>query len=198
MAINIDEQYQQQLNGLMTVLPQNPFIVDLIGKAVEIGYEKGVNKDSFGEVLTIATKVAKYISDNNSSNFFKYNIIAAVLLAGVDPSEYETLDTASGTVKETTELFTEFVNNKGFKDMWMQLNRISQFDMDLFYAALTTMNYTLEDIIARKDKTVSGKYVMAGLAYIEASLRKSAITVPNRMYEDYNHFMMLVMKKAQF
>ena len=36
------------------------------------------------------------------------------------------------------------------------------------------------------------------MAYIEVSLRKSAITIPNRQYDLYNKFMSLVMKKIDF
>lgn len=196
MALNIDERYLPQVNELMSKLPQNPFVVDIIGKAIEIG--EANTKADYMEALKIATKVAEYISDKSSSTMYKYSIIAAVLLAGVEPEKYTAIDTASGTVREYTELFTAFVKNSGWKDAWMQLNKIAQKDMDLFYAALIVMIVNLEDIIAREEIDIAGKYVLAGIAYIEASLRKSAITVPNRMYPDYNHFMTLVMKKADF
>lgn len=196
MALKIQEKYLPQVNELMSKLPQNPFIVDLIGKAIEICGSN--SKADYTETLKIATKVAEYISDKNGSPLYKYQVIAAVLLVGVEPEKYTAIDTASGVVREYTELFTAFVKNSGWKDAWVQLNKIAQKDMDLFYAALIVMTVNLEDIIAREEIDMAGKYILAGIAYIEVSLRKSAITVPNRMYPDYNHFMTLVMKKADF
>lgn len=196
MALKIQEKYLPQVNELMSKLPQNPFIVDLIGKAIEICESN--SKADYTETLKIATKVAEYISDKNGSPLYKYQVIAAVLLVGVEPEKYTAIDTASGVVREYTELFTAFVKNSGWKDAWVQLNKIAQKDMDLFYAALIVMTVNLEDIIAREEIDMAGKYILAGIAYIEVSLRKSAITVPNRMYPDYNHFMTLVMKKADF
>ena len=39
MAINIDKKYVKQVNSIMSKLPQNPFIIDVVGKAIEISYK---------------------------------------------------------------------------------------------------------------------------------------------------------------
>lgn len=201
MTIKIDEQYTKLVNSIMSKLPQNPFIVDVIGKAIEISYaNRNVEKD-YSVILELADKMASYVTANSSSTSYKYSLIAAILLAGVPYEAYEVIDTASGTVKDYVEAFTKFAFAKGYKNTWIELNNLIKKDSDLMYGALLVMVHNIEVILSSESSeapTTADKYDLAGLAYIEVSLRKSAITIPNRQYELYNKFMGLMMKKADF
>lgn len=201
MAIKIDEQYIKQVNSIMSKLPQNPFIVDVVGKAIEISYKnRDISKD-YSVVLELANKVAEYTTANSSSTSYKYALIAAILLAGVPSEEYEVIDTASGTVKDYVEAFTAFAFADGYKKAWLELNNLIKKDSDLLYLALLVMVNNIETILKLENEegpTTKDKYDLAGMAYIEVSLRKSAITIPNRQYDLYNKFMSLVMKKIDF
>ena len=201
MAIKIDEQYVKQVNSIMSKLPQNPFIVDVVGKAIEISFKnRDVNKD-YSVVLELADKVAEYTTANSSTTSYKYALIAAILLAGVPSEEYEVIDTASGTVKDYVEAFTAFAFADGYKKTWLELNNLVKKDSDLLYLALLVMVNNIEIILKLENEegpTTKDKYDLAGMAYIEVSLRKSAITIPNRQYDLYNKFMSLVMKKIDF
>ena len=201
MAIKIDEQYVKQVNSIMSKLPQNPFIVDVVGKAIEISYKnRDINKE-YSVVLELADKVAEYTTANSSTTSYKYALIAAILLAGVPSEEYEVIDTASGTVKDYVEAFTAFAFADGYKKTWLELNNLIKKDSDLLYLALLVMVNNIEIILKHENEegpTTKDKYDLAGMAYIEVSLRKSAITIPNRQYDLYNKFMSLVMKKIDF
>lgn len=201
MAIKIDEQYVKQVNSIMSKLPQNPFIVDVVGKAIEISFKnRDVNKD-YSVVLELADRVAEYTTANSSTTSYKYALIAAILLAGVPSEEYEVIDTASGTVKDYVEAFTAFAFADGYKKTWLELNNLVKKDSDLLYLALLVMVNNIEIILKLENEegpTTKDKYDLAGMAYIEVSLRKSAITIPNRQYDLYNKFMSLVMKKIDF
>ena len=201
MAIKIDEQYVKQVNSIMSKLPQNPFIVDVVGKAIEISFKnRDVNKD-YSVVLELADKAAEYTTANSSTTSYKYALIAAILLAGVPSEEYEVIDTASGTVKDYVEAFTAFAFADGYKKTWLELNNLIKKDSDLLYLALLVMVNNIEIILKLENEegpTTKDKYDLAGMAYIEVSLRKSAITIPNRQYDLYNKFMSLVMKKIDF
>ena len=201
MAIKIDEQYVKQVNSIMSKLPQNPFIVDVVGKAIEISYKnRDINKE-YSVVLELADKVAEYTTANSSTTSYKYALIAAILLAGVPSEEYEVIDTASGTVKDYVEAFTAFAFADGYKKTWLELNNLIKKDSDLLYLALLVMVNNIEVILKLENEegsTTKDKYDLAGMAYIEVSLRKSAITVPNRQYDLYNKFTSLVMKKIDF
>ena len=201
MAIKIDEQYVKQVNSIMSKLPQNPFIVDVVGKAIEISYRnRDISKD-YSVVLELADKVAEYTTANSSTTSYKYALIAAILLAGVPSEEYDVIDTASGTVKDYVEAFTAFAFADGYKKTWLELNNLIKKDSDLLYLALLVMVNNIEVILKLENEegpTTKDKYDLAGMAYIEVSLRKSAITIPNRQYELYNKFMSLVMKKIDF
>ena len=201
MAIKIDEQYVKQVNSIMSKLPQNPFIVDVVGKAIEISYKnRDISKEYF-VVLELADKVAEYTTANSSTTSYKYALIAAILLAGVPSEEYEVIDTASGTVKDYVEAFTAFAFADGYKKTWLELNNLVKKDSDLLYLALLVMVNNIEIILKLENEegpTTKDKYDLAGMAYIEVSLRKSAITIPNRQYDLYNKFMSLVMKKIDF
>ena len=192
MAIKIDEQYVKQVNSIMSKLPQNPFIVDVVGKAIEISFKnRDVDKD-YSVVLELADKVAEYTTANSSTTSYKYALIAAILLAGVPSEEYEVIDTASGTVKDYVEAFTAFAFADGYKKTWLELNNLVKKDSDLLYLALLVMVNNIEIILKHENEegpTTKDKYDLAGMAYIEVSLRKSAITVPNRQYDLYNKFM---------
>lgn len=201
MTIKIDEQYVKQVNSIMSKLPQNPFIVDVVGKAIEISYKnRDIDKD-YSVVLGLADKVAEYTTANSSTTSYKYALIAAILLAGVPSEEYEVIDTASGTVKDYVEAFTAFAFADGYKKTWLELNNLIKKDSDLLYLALLVMVNNIEVILkfeSEEGPTTKDKYDLAGMAYIEVSLRKSAITIPNRQYDLYNKFMSLVMKKIDF
>lgn len=201
MAIKIDEQYVKQVNSIMSKLPQNPFIVDVVGKAIEISYKnRDIDKD-YSVILGLADKVAEYTTANSSTTSYKYALIAAILLAGVPSEEYEVIDTASGTVKDYVEAFTAFAFADGYKKTWLELNNLIKKDSDLLYLALLVMVNNIEVILKFENEegpTTKDKYDLAGMAYIEVSLRKSAITIPNRQYDLYNKFMSLVMKKIDF
>ena len=201
MAIKIDEQYIKQVNSIMSKLPQNPFIVDVVGKAIEISYKNRDVDKEYSVVLELADKVAEYTTANSSTTSYKYALIAAILLAGVPSEEYEVIDTASGTVKDYVEAFTAFAFADGYKKTWLELNNLIKKDSDLLYLALLVMVNNIEIILKLENEegpTTKDKYDLAGMAYIEVSLRKSAITVPNRQYDLYNKFMSLVMKKIDF
>ena len=201
MAIKIDEQYVKQVNSIMSKLPQNPFIVDVVGKAIEISYKNRDISKEYSIVLELADKVAEYTTANSSTTSYKYALIAAILLAGVPSEEYEIIDTASGTVKDYVEAFTAFAFADGYKKTWLELNNLVKKDSDLLYLALLVMVNNIEVILKLENEegpTTKDKYDLAGMAYIEVSLRKSAITIPNRQYDLYNKFMSLVMKKIDF
>lgn len=194
--LNIPEEFTQKVNSIMLNVPQSPFIVDVIGKAIELAYEH--TPATFDEKLDTAIDVVTYVNQNSNPNFYKYNIIVAVLLMGVPTDAYTTLDTASGTVKEATEKLTAFVENKGWKDAWVKLNDIYKYDTDLFYVAMAIVVRNANELIAKETPTASDKYMLAGLGYLEVSLRKSAIEIPNNVYPVYNKFIALMVNKADF
>lgn len=194
--LNIPEEFTQKVNSIMLNVPQSPFIVDVIGKAIELAYEH--TPATFDEKLDTAIDVVSYVNQNSNPNFYKYNIIVAVLLMGVSADAYTTLDTASGTVKEATEKLTAFVENKGWKDAWVKLNDIYKYDTDLFYVAMAIVVRNANELIAKETPTASDKYMLAGLGYLEVSLRKSAIEIPNNVYPVYNKFIALMVNKADF
>lgn len=147
MTVKIDKQYTKQVNSIMSKLPQNPFIVDVVGKAIEISYaHRDVNKE-YGMILDLAGKMTEYVTANSSATSYKYSLIAAILLAGVPYEAYEVIDTASGTVKDYVEAFSKFAFAHGYKNTWIELNNLVKKDSDLLYAALLVMVNNIEIIL---------------------------------------------------
>ena len=198
MALNIDEKYTKQVNSIMSKLPQNPFIIDVVGKAIEISYNFHRDDDKMEGILNNTIQIVDFVNDISTPTRYKYHIIAANLLVGVPEKEYEVIDTASGVVADSVKLVTTALNNTGFKDLWVQMNTISQRDMDLMYVVLVNLTSLLECLISKEHLELADRYILAGLAYIEVSLRKSAITIPNKQYPVYNKFMSILMKNASF
>ena len=198
MALNIDEKYTKQVNSIMSKLPQNPFIIDVVGKAIEISYNFHRDDDKMEGILNNTIQIVDFVNDISTPTRYKYHIIAANLLVGAPEKEYEVIDTASGVVADSVKLVTAALNNTGFKDLWVQMNTISQRDMDLMYVVLVNLTSLLECLISKEHLELADRYILAGLAYIEVSLRKSAITIPNKQYPVYNKFMSILMKNASF
>lgn len=198
MALNIDEKYTKQVNSIMSKLPQNPFIIDVVGKAIEISYNFHKEDEKMEGILNNTIQIVDFVNDISTPTRYKYHIIAANLLAGVPEKEYEVIDTASGVVADSVKLVTAALNNTGFKDLWVQMNTISQRDMDLMYVVLVNLTSLLECLVTKEHLELADRYILAGLAYIEVSLRKSAITIPNKQYSVYNKFMSILMKNASF
>ena len=148
--------------------------------------------------MKLAGEAVEYVSATSSPTSYKYSIIASILLAGIDHTEYEVIDTVSGTVRDYVETFSQFMFADGYKEKWIALNNLVKKDSDLLYAALLVMVNDVETALKCEEPSDATKYLLAGMAYIEVSLRKSAITVPNRQYELYNRFMALLMRNAKF
>lgn len=202
MKCNIPKEYQPKINSIMAEVPQSPFVIDILGRAVDICYETYKdNLDKFGDLLDLAIETAKFLSEGKSEasqTLFKYHLVAACLLVGVPADKYTTLDTASGTVKDATTLLTGIIFNNGWKQTWLTVNEIVKYDMDLLYPVLIVLKDAADKVASNENPTVTDKYILAGLAYLEVSLRTSNITVPNKMYPTYNKFMNIMMKKADF
>ena len=198
MALNIDERYTKQVNSIMSKLPQNPFIVDVVGKAIEVSYNFHKEDNKMEVILSNTIQVVDFVNEISTPTRYKYHIIASSLLAGVPEENYAVIDTASGTVTDAVKLVTTAVYNSGFKDLWVQMNTIAKKDMDLMYVVLVYLTGLLEFTVAKEHLELADRYILAGLAYIEVSLRKSAITIPNKQYPVYNKFMSILMKNASF
>lgn len=199
MTIEIPDIYSRQVNSILSKLPQTPFVVDVVGKAIQISCDENKNNEKFlSRLLFVADKVAKYTGECSSPVSYKYALIASILLAGIPQDKYAVIDTTSNTVSTAVKLITDFIYTDSFKEKWIILNQIAKHDSDLLYVVFCYINAEIENILAQDGIGLMDRVILTGYAYIEVSLRKSAITVPNRQYTEYNHFMSLMMKKVNF
>lgn len=196
----IPEELQPAVNTLLSTVPQTPFVIDLVGRAVELCYK--YSPDNFNVLIDIATKTANFLTDGKEvvQTLYKYHIVAAVLLVEVPTAKFETLDTVSGTLKEATNLLKGLVFNNSWKSAWMTFNEIVKFDTDLIYPSLEFLIHCAQEAMSEEDgrETLEKKSILTGLAYVEASIRTANIQIPNKIYPTYNKFMSIMMKQATF
>ena len=89
MAIEIPDIYSRQVNSILSKLPQTPFVVDVVGKAIQISCDENRNNEKFlSRLLFVADKVAKYTGECSSPVSYKYALIASILLAGIRKTYY--------------------------------------------------------------------------------------------------------------
>lgn len=194
MAIQIPDQYAQKINELLSHVPNNPYVIDVIGKAVEISYLY----PGFAEKLDIAIEAAKFASKVSEPLYYAIYLVQAPLVACINPAEYASLDTASGTLTSAASIITQFLTTTSFKERWNIMFKTAKDSPNLLAIILMHMNQDLEQLLAKETKTAEDMVLITGLGYLECCLRKSEINITNAVYPYKNTFMNLVLKKADF
>lgn len=191
------KDYQAQVNEILSKLPSNPYVIDVIDKAIKISAEKSP-KDEFEEKLAIATKMVGYTSKTSPANFYKYHLIAAPLLAGLNPDDYKELDTASGIVTNSAAQLTRFFEETSVKKKWEILVSIAKQDKELYLVAVVALHLFAEAIIAKEEPDVKDILLLTVIGYLELCIRKGKIETTTEMYPYVNAFSATMINKAKF
>lgn len=190
--VKAPKDFTNDINTAMAMLPANPFVVDIIGRAFQIAATNHTEED-FDDLVKIAPKVIDYAIKTSAEGYFKYQLVAGFLLAGVQPSLYEVMD-QSGNIKAAADAIASFIFANGWKERWVALFNAAKDNRDYAFVLINLLNHTAEQAMANNDIPS-----LLGLAYIEVSLRKSAIDLSDECtYPIYNHFMGIMQNKANF
>lgn len=189
-------KYAAEIAHIMSQVPNNPFIIDLLDRAFRISAEHS-NEDDFKAKLAVATKIIPYALKTSQVNYFKYHLIIAVMLAGIDYEEYKVLDNSASTVKNITEGLTKFINADGAKAKWVAFYDVCTKDVDALVILLTAIVEKVKYLNKMEELTIVSQYELLVYGYLEASLRKSSIPLTNDIYPLYNEFI-AEMGRAKF
>ena len=191
MAFAIEEKYQTIIHKIMANLPTSQFIVDLVGEAIKVAGEK--YPDEFETRLDIALRMSEYAKEVSQPLYYKAHLVIAPLVAGLEASEVNKLETASGTLSKACAPLGVFVNAKTFKQKWKALFELSKVDVDVLGTALMFAKVAVDKAFKEKDL-----YTLAGYAYIEVNIRQSGMFINHTVRKYYNEFASVVLNQAEF
>lgn len=191
MAFAIEEKYQTIIHKIMANLPTSQFIVDLVGEAIKVAGEK--YPDEFETRLDIALRMSEYAKEVSQPLYYKAHLVIAPLVAGLEASEVNKLETASGTLSKACAPLGVFVTAKTFKQKWKALFELSKVDVDVLGTALMFAKVAVDKAFKEKDL-----YTLAGYAYIEVNIRQSGMFINHTVRKYYNEFAFVVLNQAEF
>ena len=191
MAFAIEEKYQTIIHKIMANLPTSQFIVDLVGEAIKVAGEK--YPDEFETRLDIALRMSEYAKEVSQPLYYKAHLVIAPLVAGLEASEVNKLETASGTLSKACAPLGVFVTAKTFKQKWKALFELSKVDVDVLGTALMFAKVAVDKAFKEKDL-----YALAGYAYIEVNIRQSGMFINHTVRKYYNEFASVVLNQAEF
>ena len=191
MDFAIEEKYQSIIHKIMANLPTSQFIVDLVGEAIKVAGEK--YPDEFETRLDIALRMSEYAKEVSQPLYYKAHLVIAPLVAGLEASEVNKLETASGTLSKACAPLGVFVTAKTFKQKWKALFELSKVDVDVLGTALMFAKVAVDKAFKEKDL-----YTLAGYAYIEVNIRQSGMFINHTVRKYYNEFASVVLNQAEF
>lgn len=180
---------------IMAEVPANPFVIDIMGKAIELAYAQ-YDRAEFDSIMGVLPEIVKYSKETSAQGYFKYYLPIGLLLSGVPAHLWAELDTASGTVAKTVQALKEFIHATGWKKKFLALYTATNADVDYLFIIMTLLLHHAETALEEDNKED-----ILGLAYMEVSLRKTALEGQlnnNRVFPVYNKFMSLMLNKAEF
>ena len=191
MAFAIEEKYQTIIHKIMANLPTSQFIVDLVGEAIKVAGKK--YPDEFETRLDIALRMSEYAKEVSQPLYYKAHLVIAPLVAGLEASEVNKLETASGTLSKACAPLGVFITAKTFKQKWKALFELSKVDVDVLGTALMFAKVAVDKAFKEKDL-----YTLAGYAYIEVNIRQSGMFINHTVRKYYNEFASVVLNQAEF
>lgn len=191
MAFDIEEKYQTTIHKIMANLPTSQFVVDLVGEAIKVAGEKF--HEEFETRLDIALRMSEYAKEVSQPMYFMTHLVIAPLVAGLEASEINKLETASGTLSKACAPLGVFITAKTFKQKWQALFNLSKVDKDVLGTALMFAKVAVDKAFKEKDL-----YSLAGYAYIEVNIRQSGMFINHTVRKYYNEFASVVLNQAEF
>ena len=191
MAFDIEEKYQTTIHKIMANLPTSQFVVDLVGEAIKVAGEKF--HEEFETRLDIALRMSEYAKEVSQPMYFMTHLVIAPLVAGLEASEINKLETASGTLSKACAPLGVFITAKTFKQKWKALFNLSKVDKDVLGTALMFAKVAVDKAFKEKDL-----YSLAGYAYIEVNIRQSGMFINHTVRKYYNEFASVVLNQAEF
>lgn len=192
MTLTIDSKYDEKVQKIMANLPTSQFVVDLVGEAIKVS-EKEFKSSDFERRLDIAYKMSVYAKEVSQPMYYKTHLVVAPLVAGLEASQINRLETASGTLSKACAPLGVFVRKPFFKDRWHAMFELSKVDVDVLAAAFMFATEELRDAV-----THNNLYVMTGFAYIEVNIRQSGMFINHTIRKFYNEFASIVLNQAEF
>ena len=191
MAFAIEEKYQTIIHKIMANLPTSQFIVDLVGEAIKVAGEK--YPDEIETRLDIALRMSEYAKEVSQPLYYKAHLVIAPLVAGLEASEVNKLETASGTLSKACAPLGVFITAKTFKQKWKALFELSKVDVDVLGTALMFAKVAVDKAFKENDL-----YTLTGYAYIEVNIRQSGMFINHTVRKYYNEFASVVLNQAEF
>ena len=197
---NIPSMYDAKIQALMGELPTINFVIDLVGKAVDIAYASCGDGEAFIDALEVATRMARFSKKVSQPNFYNTALVLAPLLIKADEESIKLVDGTSKSVTKYVEGLKSVLFANGYKERWLAMVKFNSVDSYAIGIVLTFYDYILEQILKKPEEQLTDKERMCilGLGYIEVCMRKSSVTITSEVREIYNNFGNKILHKANF
>lgn len=177
--------FNEVKNAILAEIPQIPFIVDQVDKAIDWcieAHDKGV----VSKVLNTALDVAKYVKLTSDPNFYKTHLVIAVLIGDIEgvftDQKFSIYNTASHAVEDAIKKVVvdpNLIKERGcFNALNIWLTRLAKEDENAFvvmlYGILQDLKEVLQGLKEVESKTpiTPQNYItILGYAYVMSNLR---------------------------
>lgn len=179
------ENFNEIRKAILEELPQIPFIIDQVDKAIDWcleAHDKGV----VSRILNTSLDVAKYVKSISDPNFYKTHLLIASLIGDIDgvleDEKFGVYKTASHAVENTIKkiiIDSKLTEERGcFNALNIWLTKLAREDENAFVVVLYGILHDLKEVVSGL-KEVSSKapitpqnYItVLGYAYVMANLR---------------------------
>lgn len=202
-------QIQQYVNEINSYLPQSPFVVDMIDKALTLATTKTPNPEALSSKLKLASCLAEYASKTSTEGFYQYHLPLAALLCDINPADWKMLDTSTGSVSNVVMNLTKFVSTT-WKNRWRQILAAQKENSDILAAYLfatilgakeayeTICNMPEDEKVITNEVFSTANMLLMGTAYLEVVIRTSGIQFPAKVLPLLNELTTLMVTKFDF
>lgn len=206
------EKYTPQIAEVMGYVPTNPFLADLISRAIKTSIEHEWSRKGISSVeiesrisikFSILKQVAQYASTISNPSFYKHHLVLIAALVDVDPAKCTMYDLPDKSVSRAARILTDILNSCSSKERWTKFYALASTDQDILTVALIVLTEETKALQVHEAgstdfiKECANTLKLAANGYLELSLRTSKIQISNQVYPYYNNFI-ATMLKADF
>ncbi len=198
--------------NIIEKLPQIPYIIDQVGKAMEWAKEE-LTEGEYNKAIAVATDVTLYVKAISEPNFFRTHLVIASILSYIPEvlkkEKFAFFDTASKAVEKTLKAITidpKLIKERGcFKSVLLTMAPLAKQNEDYMAVMLYAIYHELKEILEGMEEaniktpiTPKDYITVLGYANVMANLRMANIKLLDRTYKIFNEIEIILNNKFNY
>lgn len=183
--------------GIIELLPQIPYVIDQVGKAMEWAKEE-YEEGTYYKNIEFTLNVAKYVTKISEPKFYKTHLVVAALLMDIpnvlDNPKFEVFKTPSKSIENTLEniVIKPELNEKYgcFKGLSIHAANLARVNQEYLAILLYSILSDLEEVTRGMEKmdiktpiTAEDYVKILGYSYVMQNLKLSKFEFYNETKE---------------